>query len=233
MHRSHEQSGDGHDESAGNQGAAEGRHCNSGAFGLNRYAFATRPAIRRKANGTSMSIRRRRRLSMLRDAAGGLGADVATHFDVNFSEEDIRTFQESDLPEAGFLYQAIQFVHRRGFEAYCTIIDCMAVGYAIDPTLVETIQGMWEWRLRAPDPGDDGLGQPSPPRMDAAAGDRDWGQGGLSPFSAAFEAACACLMGGIDMNQEKLYLQARCAFTSTAIYGGMSCETARKSRALL
>ena len=28
----------------------------------------------------------------------------------------------------------------RGFEAYCTIIDCMAVAYAIDPTLVETIQ---------------------------------------------------------------------------------------------
>ena len=36
---------------------------------------------------------------------------------------------------------AIRFVNGRGFEAYCTVIDCMAVAYAIDETLVETIEG--------------------------------------------------------------------------------------------
>ena len=70
-----------------------------------------------------------------------LGLDVATHFDVNFSEQDIEDFKNSDKPEARFLHKAITFVHNRGFEAYCTIIDCMAVAYAIDPTLVETIKG--------------------------------------------------------------------------------------------
>lgn len=60
---------------------------------------------------------------------------------MNFSEADIQAFKDSPNPEAHFLYQAIQFVHGRGFEAYCTIIDCMAVGYAIDPTLVETMKG--------------------------------------------------------------------------------------------
>lgn len=67
-----------------------------------------------------------------------LGLDVATHFDVNFSADDFKLFAESSRKEASFLAQAIRFVNDRGFEAYCTIIDCMAVGYAIDPTLVKT-----------------------------------------------------------------------------------------------
>ena len=43
--------------------------------------------------------------------------------------------------EAGFLRQAIRFVNGRGFEAYCTVIDCMAVAYAIDESLIETFEG--------------------------------------------------------------------------------------------
>lgn len=114
----------------------------SGAFGLNRYAFA---------NATGDTPQSEWNVYVDPEAARlvyesgiplvALGLDVATHFDVNFSDADIRAFRESDKPEAHFLYQAIQFVHRRGFEAYCTIIDCMAVGYAMDPTLVETIRG--------------------------------------------------------------------------------------------
>ena len=56
------------------------------------------------------------------------------------SDQDLADFAASAKPEAQFLAQAIRFVNGRGFEAYCTIIDCMAVGYAIDPTLVETME---------------------------------------------------------------------------------------------
>ena len=70
-----------------------------------------------------------------------LGLDVATHFDVNLTEADIAALEKSPNKEAGFLRQAIRFVNSRGFEAYCTVIDCMAVGCAIDPTLVETFEG--------------------------------------------------------------------------------------------
>lgn len=41
--------------------------------------------------------------------------------------------------EAKFLRQAIRYNGNRGFDAYCTVIDCMAVAYAIDSTLVETM----------------------------------------------------------------------------------------------
>ena len=70
-----------------------------------------------------------------------IGLDVATHFDVNLTENDIAALDKSDKMEAGFLRQAIRFVNRRGFEAYCTVIDCMAVAYAIDESLIETFEG--------------------------------------------------------------------------------------------
>ncbi|MGN0242838.1 MAG: nucleoside hydrolase [Lachnospiraceae bacterium] len=114
----------------------------SGAFGLNRYSFA---------NATGDTPQSEWNVYVDPEAAKivyesgiplvALGLDVATHFDVNFTEEDIKSFAESKNPEAHFLHQAIKFVHGRGYDAYCTIIDCMAVGYAIDPTLVETIKG--------------------------------------------------------------------------------------------
>lgn len=114
----------------------------SGAFGLNKYAFA---------NATGDTPQSEWNVYVDPEAAeivyqSGvkltcLGLDVATHFDVNFSDDDIRLMEESDRPESKFLRQAIRFVNGRGFEAYCTIIDCMAVGYAIDPTLVKTFRG--------------------------------------------------------------------------------------------
>lgn len=114
----------------------------SGAFGLNKYAFA---------NATGDTPQSEWNVFVDPEAADivynsgvklvALGLDVATHFDVNLTEEDIRSLQESDRKEAKFLAQAIKFVNGRGFEAYCTVIDCMAVGYAIDETLVETFEG--------------------------------------------------------------------------------------------
>ena len=113
----------------------------SGAFGLNRYAFL---------NATGDTPQSEWNVYVDPDAAKivyesgiplvALGLDVCTHFDVNFSQSDLDDFEASGKPEARFLRQAIRFVHGRGFQAYCTIIDCMAVAYAIDPTLVRTIR---------------------------------------------------------------------------------------------
>ncbi|QQO08449.1 nucleoside hydrolase [Breznakiella homolactica] len=114
----------------------------SGSFGLNDYAFI---------NATGDTPQSEWNVYVDPEAAEmvytsgvpltALGLDVATHFDVNFSPEDIEWFRSSPRKEARFLARAIDFVGNRGFDAYCTIIDCMAVGYAIDPTLVETMKG--------------------------------------------------------------------------------------------
>lgn len=113
----------------------------SGAFGLNQYSFlnATGDTPQSEWNvyvdPEAAEIVYRSGIPLV-----ALGLDVATHFDVNFSADDFKLFAESSRKEASFLAQAIRFVNDRGFEAYCTIIDCMAVGYAIDPTLVKTMK---------------------------------------------------------------------------------------------
>lgn len=114
----------------------------SGAFGFNEYAYL---------NATGDTPQSEWNVYVDPEAAKivyqsgvplvALGLDVATHFDVNFTEEEIISFATSNRLEANFLAKAIQFVQNRGFEAYCTIIDCMAVAYAIDPTLVEVCTG--------------------------------------------------------------------------------------------
>lgn len=113
----------------------------SGAFGLNKYAFL---------NATGDTPQSEWNVYVDPEAAKivyesgvkltALGLDVATYFDVNFSEEDIKRLESSDRKEAKFLLNAIHFVNGRGFDAYCTVIDCMAVAYAIDPELVETME---------------------------------------------------------------------------------------------
>lgn len=113
----------------------------SGAFGLNDYAFL---------NATGDTPQSEWNVYVDPEAAKlvyesgvklvALGLDVATYFDVNFSEKDIQRLEASDKREAAFLLNAIRFVNGRGFEAYCTVIDCMAVAYAIDSSLVETME---------------------------------------------------------------------------------------------
>lgn len=112
----------------------------SGSFGLNKYAFL---------NATGDTPQSEWNVYVDPEAADlvynsgvrlvALGLDIATYFDVNFSDEDIKKLEESDKKEAAFLLQAIRFTNGRGFDAYCTVIDCMAVAYAIDSTLVETM----------------------------------------------------------------------------------------------
>lgn len=114
----------------------------SGVFGLNKYAFA---------NATGDTPQSEWNVYVDPEAASivynsgvnlvAIGLDVATHFDVNLTENDIASLDKSDKMEARFLRHAIRFVNRRGFEAYCTVIDCMAVAYAIDESLIETFEG--------------------------------------------------------------------------------------------
>mgnify|MGYP001302934539 CR=1 FL=1 len=111
----------------------------SGMFGLNEYAFL---------NATGDTPQSEWNVYVDPEAADVvyrsgvpltlIGLDVATHFGVNFSDGDLRALESSAKPEARFLRQAIRFVNARGFDAYCTVIDCLAVGFAIDPTLIET-----------------------------------------------------------------------------------------------
>lgn len=124
------------------KGMIAGIYAISGAFGLNKYAFA---------NATGDTPQSEWNVFVDPEAADivynsgvklvALGLDVATHFDVNLTDADIESLEQSDRKEAKFLLQAIRFVNGRGFEAYCTVIDCMAVGYAIDPSLVDTFMG--------------------------------------------------------------------------------------------
>ena len=111
----------------------------SGMFGLNEYAFL---------NATGDSPQSEWNVFVDPEAADVvyrsgvpltlIGLDVATHFCVNFSQAELTALEQSPRGEARFLRQAIRFVNGRGFEAYCTVIDCLALGYAIDPTLIET-----------------------------------------------------------------------------------------------
>ena len=66
-----------------------------------------------------------------------IGLDIATYFNVDFTEEDIAMFQTSPNKEANFIANAIHFVQGNGYGAYCTCIDCMAVAAAIDENLVK------------------------------------------------------------------------------------------------
>lgn len=110
----------------------------SGAFGLNKYSFL---------NATGDTPQSEWNVYVDPEAAKivyesgvpfkAIGLDVATCFDVDFSENDISDFLSSPRKEAWFLSNAIGFVHQRGFGAYCTCIDCMAVAYAIDNSMIK------------------------------------------------------------------------------------------------
>jgi purine nucleosidase/pyrimidine-specific ribonucleoside hydrolase len=114
----------------------------SGAFGLNDYAFLNATGDTPQSEWNVYVDPEAARLVYSSSVPlTCLGLDVATHFDVNFSDHTIDRFRSSPRREARFLATAIDFVTGLGFEAYCTIIDCMAVGYAIDPGLVKTIRG--------------------------------------------------------------------------------------------
>jgi inosine-uridine nucleoside N-ribohydrolase len=66
-----------------------------------------------------------------------VGLDIATHPDINFREHDLETLRASPAPEAALALRVVEFVGRRGYQSYCSLIDSVAVAVAIDRTLVE------------------------------------------------------------------------------------------------
>ncbi|MBP1996638.1 nucleoside hydrolase [Paenibacillus eucommiae] len=120
----------------------KGIYAIAGAYGLNKYS---------SANATGDNPQSEWNVYVDPEAAEiifssgipimAIGLDVATHFDVNFSEEDLELLRKSDKKEAKFLLNMIEFVTNRGFESYCVLIDSMAVAAAIDETLIQTIKG--------------------------------------------------------------------------------------------
>lgn len=114
----------------------------SGMFGFNSYAFA---------NATGDTPQSEWNVYVDPEAAKlvyesgvkltAIGLDAATHFDTDFTKEDMDAFHRSDRKEAKFLADAIAFTTNRGFQPYCAVIDGVAVAYAIDSSVVETMKG--------------------------------------------------------------------------------------------
>lgn len=115
----------------------------SGAFGLNEASFL---------NGTGDNPQSEWNVFVDPEATKlvyesgmkvtAIGLDVATYFDVDFTEEDLARLANSDKPEAQFLRKEIAFVHGRGFKAYCCVIDCMAIACAEYDDMVKTMKGL-------------------------------------------------------------------------------------------
>lgn len=71
-----------------------------------------------------------------------IGLDVATHPRLTLDARQRSVLQNAGLPAADFLLGVLDFVERRGFGAYCGLIDSMAIAHLIDPALFscETIR---------------------------------------------------------------------------------------------
>lgn len=114
----------------------------SGAFGITKYAYI---------NATGDNPQSEWNVFVDPEAADivynsevpltAIGLDIATHFGVDFTEQQLSLLKGSSNREAQFLAQAIQFTRARGYGAYTTVIDCLAPAYVIAPQLFTAIQG--------------------------------------------------------------------------------------------
>jgi len=69
-----------------------------------------------------------------------VGLDVATHPGINFEPEHLQILRASEKPEAALAVRVVDFVNRRGYQSYCSLIDSVAVAAAVDASLVKTAQ---------------------------------------------------------------------------------------------
>jgi purine nucleosidase/pyrimidine-specific ribonucleoside hydrolase len=113
--------------------------CIAGSYGLNRYAFANATGDTPQSEWNVYVDPEAAKLVFESGApVRAVGLDVATHFDINFSDAQLKTLRSSPRREANVAQQMVQFVLGRGFESYCVLIDSMAVAAVIDPSLIGT-----------------------------------------------------------------------------------------------
>lgn len=113
--------------------------CIAGSFGLNKYAFANATGDTPQSEWNVFVDPEAARLVLESGAPiRAVGLDVATHFDINFTEEQLAILKSSARPEANIVEKMVRFVQGRGFESYCVLIDSMAVAAVIDPSLIGT-----------------------------------------------------------------------------------------------
>jgi purine nucleosidase/pyrimidine-specific ribonucleoside hydrolase len=67
-----------------------------------------------------------------------IGLDVATHPNLTLSAEQRNRLSAAGTPVSQLILNVLDFVERRGFGAYCGLIDSMAIAALIDPELVTT-----------------------------------------------------------------------------------------------
>lgn len=67
-----------------------------------------------------------------------VGLDVGTHPDVNFRPDDLAQLRSSKRPAAVFTVRVVDFVHDRGYQSYCSLIDSTAIAAVLDPSLITT-----------------------------------------------------------------------------------------------
>ncbi|WP_257208869.1 nucleoside hydrolase [Bacillus sp. AFS031507] len=119
----------------------KGIYAIAGAYGLNKYSTA---------NATGDNPQSEWNVYVDPEAADivfksgvsltAIGLDVATHFDVNFTQQHLQLLEETKMQETDFLLNMIGFVNKRGFESYCVLIDSMAIGALIDESIIKTMR---------------------------------------------------------------------------------------------
>jgi inosine-uridine nucleoside N-ribohydrolase len=67
-----------------------------------------------------------------------VGLDVATHPQLTLSTTQRATLAAAKTPMSSLVLDVLDFVEKRGFGAYCGLIDSMAIAALIDPGLVQT-----------------------------------------------------------------------------------------------
>ncbi|PXY36814.1 hypothetical protein BA062_07450 [Prauserella flavalba] len=66
------------------------------------------------------------------------GLDIATHPGVNFRDGDLAALRRAGTPESELALRVVDYVHGRGYQSYCSLIDSVAIATVLDPTLAET-----------------------------------------------------------------------------------------------
>lgn len=69
-----------------------------------------------------------------------IGLDIATHPSINFRPSDLQRLRTAATPASALAMRVVEFVHSRGYQSYCSLIDSVAIAAIIDPSLISTVE---------------------------------------------------------------------------------------------